>query len=534
MSFVSYAQNFEDVMLWRALKHVQNGVYVDVGAQHPVVDSVSKAFYEHGWRGIHIEPVPAYAELLRKDRPDEMVLEVALADDEGVLELNIIPNTGLSTAVDEYAQLHRIERGYLPQRIQVPVLTLKTATKSLMGKDVHWLKIDVEGLEEKVLKGWDSQDLRPWIMVVEATIPNSPETDYASWEPILTAAEYQFVYFDGLNRFYVAKEHAELIEAFSCPPNVFDLTMLSGLASSDLCRGLIASHQESEKELAVQAEKLTSERNVIKEYNTRLEAHAQWLQDGWDAANQRIEELSRSIGQLEAALNSTNIEYNTRLQAHAQWVQDVEATNARVQTHAQWVQNKLDDAEATNARIQAHAQWLQDKLDEANVKIHELDQSSHYWWTVADRLNQEQQSIYTSTFWRITWPLRKTMQIAKWSLALPVRIMKWAIRLLKPMIRPLAIWFMSKILNNPNIKDPALNILSKYPELKQHLRLFAIRSGLIAGDVASTIGVGSDSQKAVKTAYSPNMQEQPINHLSPRAARIYHHLKKAVEAGGES
>ena len=85
--FISYAQNFEDVMLWRALKHVQNGFYIDVGAQHPVIDSVSKAFYECGWRGIHIEPVPGYAELLRKDRPDETVLQIALADAEGHLNL---------------------------------------------------------------------------------------------------------------------------------------------------------------------------------------------------------------------------------------------------------------------------------------------------------------------------------------------------------------------------------------------------------------------------------------------------------------
>ena len=134
MSFVSYAQNFEDVMLWRALKHIHNGVYVDVGAQHPVVDSVSKAFYEHGWRGIHIEPVAAYADLLRKDRPDETVLQVALADTEGMLELNVISDTGLSTAVDAYAQRHQSERGYNSQRIQVPVLTLKAATQVIDGQ----------------------------------------------------------------------------------------------------------------------------------------------------------------------------------------------------------------------------------------------------------------------------------------------------------------------------------------------------------------------------------------------------------------
>src|SRR4026208_224659 len=100
MSFVSYAQNFEDVMLWRALKHIEKGLYVGVGAQPPVIGLFSKAFYERGWRGIHIEPVPQYAELLRQDRPDETVLQVALGDTEGMLELNVIPDTGLSTAVD--------------------------------------------------------------------------------------------------------------------------------------------------------------------------------------------------------------------------------------------------------------------------------------------------------------------------------------------------------------------------------------------------------------------------------------------------
>ncbi|HZF37393.1 MAG TPA: FkbM family methyltransferase, partial [Blastocatellia bacterium] len=46
MSFISYAQNFEDVMLWRALKHIDRGFYIDVGANDPDLDSVTKAFYE--------------------------------------------------------------------------------------------------------------------------------------------------------------------------------------------------------------------------------------------------------------------------------------------------------------------------------------------------------------------------------------------------------------------------------------------------------------------------------------------------------
>ena len=58
MRFVSYAQNWEDVMLWRALGHVGQGFYVDVGAFSPDEHSVTRAFYDLGWSGINIEPNP--------------------------------------------------------------------------------------------------------------------------------------------------------------------------------------------------------------------------------------------------------------------------------------------------------------------------------------------------------------------------------------------------------------------------------------------------------------------------------------------
>ena len=69
MTFISYAQNYEDVMLWRALKHIDKGFYVDVGANDPIIDSVTAAFYERGWRGINIEPMRSYHEHLCAARP---------------------------------------------------------------------------------------------------------------------------------------------------------------------------------------------------------------------------------------------------------------------------------------------------------------------------------------------------------------------------------------------------------------------------------------------------------------------------------
>jgi hypothetical protein len=44
MQLISYSQNNEDILLWRALKNVEKGFYIDVGANHPVDDSVTKLF----------------------------------------------------------------------------------------------------------------------------------------------------------------------------------------------------------------------------------------------------------------------------------------------------------------------------------------------------------------------------------------------------------------------------------------------------------------------------------------------------------
>jgi FkbM family methyltransferase len=159
MSIRSYAQNFEDVMLWRALGNVEKGQYIDIGAQDPVVDSVSLMFYERGWRGIHVEPTPAYAELLRRSRPDEIVIQAAVAEINGIMSFYEFPDTGLSTGNPDIAEKH-VHNGFTVREIVVPGVTLDEVFSRKSGEEVHWLKIDVEGGEEQVLTGWIRSTLR--------------------------------------------------------------------------------------------------------------------------------------------------------------------------------------------------------------------------------------------------------------------------------------------------------------------------------------------------------------------------------------
>lgn len=223
MTFISYAQNFEDVMLWRALKCVEHGFYIDIGAWSPDIDSVTKAFYERGWRGINIEPNPEFNRQLQERRPEDKNLRVAVGDCEGVLAMNFLGNPGLSTLDDAIAEKHE-QAGWSLERQDVQVSTLATLWEQHVpaGQAVHFLKVDVEGFEEAALRGNDWSSYRPWIVVVEATLPMSQVESHETWEPILLNANYRLAYADGLNRFYVAYERAELLPAFKYPPNVFD------------------------------------------------------------------------------------------------------------------------------------------------------------------------------------------------------------------------------------------------------------------------------------------------------------------------
>lgn len=220
--FVSYAQNYEDVMLWRALKHVGAGVYVDVGANDPVVDSVTKAFYEAGWHGINIEPVQEFYEKIRSDRPEDINLMTAVGEQDGTMTFHEVVGTGLSTMDRDLAERHAREHGFAVRSYDMPVTTLTRLLQHHRQPDIHFLKIDVEGAELSVLRGLDLDSIRPWVIVVESTLANSQIENYTEWEGCITSHNYHYVYFDGLNRFYVADEQGHLDAAFSSPPNYFD------------------------------------------------------------------------------------------------------------------------------------------------------------------------------------------------------------------------------------------------------------------------------------------------------------------------
>lgn len=344
---ISYAQNFEDVILRRALRDITNGFYLDVGAQHPVIDSVSLAFYEAGWRGVHVEPSPTYADALRTSRPGEVVVQAAIGSASGHMPFFEFPHTGLSTGIADIAAQHRA-MGFDSRTIDVETLPLSALLDRHSDRDIHWLKIDCEGMEQEILETWAPSTARPWIVIVESTAPGTLTPTHGQWEPILESLGYIFAYTDTLNRFYVWSEKRNLLPAFGAPPNCFD-----GFQVSAFTQGFHLL------------------RNEVAESRTRLAALESEISKA-DARNQAIQK----IDDMRRAL-------------------DVEASRRNL------AERLLADAEARLGETATRAQALTVDLENHRQAVGHLQRA------VGER-DEELKKIKAGRVWRLSRRLART------------------------------------------------------------------------------------------------------------------------------
>ncbi|HFI5323740.1 TPA: FkbM family methyltransferase [Serratia liquefaciens] len=372
MSFISYAQNLEDVVLWKALKNVENGFYIDVGANDPIVDSVTRSFYNQGWRGINIEPILGHFNELVADRPQDINLNCALNESAGELKIWECEVRGWATLDKEVADTHEAE-GYKGQWHNVAVRTLADVCAEFSPENIHFLKIDVEGLELSVLKGNDWDKYRPWVVVVESTFPNTQIETHSDIEDLLIDKNYLFAYADGLNRFYVSTEHKELLPSLKYPPNVFDdyqtFSEFTALQNAEQLAQKFEVYKQHTTDSMLKNSDVISAITMAQENSSALGSMLNVLHE----KTRSLDELAASFGEVLGHLNSTR--------QHDELVQKVSklsAENERVHI-AYDVLSKVHETSLGHARDLEH---------EISVLKNHIEQ------------------IYSSTSWRVSSPIR--------------------------------------------------------------------------------------------------------------------------------
>jgi len=293
----------------------------------------------------------------------------------------------------------------------------------------------------------------------------------------------------------------------------------------------------------------------------QVQAHAQWLQSEWDGAQQKIEELSKRNGQLEAVLaaeQQKTINLAAELSQINEQSTHLQIIGERRKSNVQLLQNEWDVAQQKieelskrngqleavlaaeqqktinlaaefnavnelNTQLQTHTQWLQSELNAVSAKVQELNNSSHHWWSIADSLNQELKTLYASRSWSITKPLRllslAVNKIINCILAIPKGLW-FAVKFPFKLMLAGLIHF---ILKRPKLKVWALAKLRKHPGLEAHLSRFARLRGIALE--AKDFKLSVDQNISVAYAEIDN----DLTHMTPRAHSIYADLKAAIE-----
>jgi FkbM family methyltransferase len=438
---ISYAQNFEDVILLRALRHVDTGFYVDIGANDPGRDSVTRAFYDRGWRGVNVEPMPDLFALLEAQRPRDVNLACAVGAVDGSVEIWEPETPGWATGRRDIAEALMIE-GHVGVYRTVPTTTLAGIFSRWAPENVHFLKIDVEGMEKEVLAGADFSRHRPWIIVIESTYPNSTRQVYEEWEPVLLTNGYSCRYADGLNRFYLAVEHDDLSPSLIYPPNALD-------------------HFKSGDQHQAEADASESRTNAAKaaQWGREMEAALILAEARAAAAEQRIQELDQTnrtiLTRAEQAEAAVSEALNRAAQAAA--ARDAADADRRhseagrqqadIDRHQADIDRRQSDADrqmaisgleqsrerevqllhrlasVAEASQEREARWqerldsvekaagdtetrLQQRLQELEVLGHELRTRVQDADVRAWRAEAEYAAVLRSTSWRLTGPMR--------------------------------------------------------------------------------------------------------------------------------
>ena len=413
MTFISYAQNLEDVMLFRALRGVEKGFYIDVGAQDPVVDSVTKAFYERGWRGINIEPVEQWFQKLLKDRPEDINLRLVASSETGNVRFFEVRDTGMSTMNVDFARQHAAQ-GFEVQEHEIPAKPLDAICVEFTVKEVHFLKIDVEGAEAEVLRGIGLTDVRPWIIFVEATEPNSQVTTHEEWEHLLTSRGYEFAYFDGLNRFYIAQEQATLKSAFAIPPNYFDHYV-----------------RYSEWLANQQASRLVQQVNALNDRTARAEAER--------------DVFAREAQQLQGQLGESRQEVQ-RLHGHL----------AESRQEANVLSERVRQAEAERDAFVRETNELRNQLAEESRVVAELQRTV--------------EEMYKSLSMRITAPLRAAKRRFLLIVRASAGAWSYLVRLPEQALREVG----SRAVRQPGLQRLARRLLARWPRVRWRIKRFLL------------------------------------------------------------
>jgi len=206
----SYSFNGIDLIIDYIFKNQKLGTYIDVGAQNPISNNNTYLLHKRGWSGVNIDLDKKNIDLFNLSRPKDINLNYAISDKEGEVEFYFYHNTSpintLSKEVSNY------QKAKIKEIKMIKTYSLNNILEKInFHKNIDYMSIDVEGLEEKVLNGFNINKYNPKVVSVEFLdlTMNKLEFKNNTINRVLNSNIYK--YFTDNNYYFVNWIHGDLI-----------------------------------------------------------------------------------------------------------------------------------------------------------------------------------------------------------------------------------------------------------------------------------------------------------------------------------
>mgnify|MGYP005643846831 FL=1 len=168
---INFSTDGEDSILSKWLGGINKGFYIDIGSHKPLYSSNTYGFYLNGWSGICIDPNPGLKLKYSLFRSLDLFINSAIVLKKkrgNNLFYYYKNNTDLNTfSKKRVAIQHKLYGRYPTKKIKIDQLTIEDLVKLIANKELHFLNIDIEGLEDGIIKSLLNKKILPWCIAIE-------------------------------------------------------------------------------------------------------------------------------------------------------------------------------------------------------------------------------------------------------------------------------------------------------------------------------------------------------------------------------
>ena len=162
-----YSFSGVDVIIENIFRHKNNGIYIDVGCQHPIKNNNTYLLFKKGWNGLNIDLDNDNIDLFNVARPNDQNINVAISNKIGETDLYFYHKKSPLNTIDKKTSDYQKAPISEIKKIKTNTLTNIIKNSKYKNSKIDLLSIDVEGHEREVLEGFDFSICRPDVIVIE-------------------------------------------------------------------------------------------------------------------------------------------------------------------------------------------------------------------------------------------------------------------------------------------------------------------------------------------------------------------------------